>query len=213
MNIFYGWENYVERLTANWCRVVTDEDTVIIPGDISWALKLEESLEDFKFLDSLPGKKVIIKGNHDLWWGTMTKLLEFFNKNSIKTVTPLFNSFVLAEGFAICGSRGWLYDNSADNKKIVLREAARLETSIKNATEQGFTPIVFMHYPPVYADAYSPEIIEILKKYNIKTVYHGHIHGSGLHRAVAEYENINFKLVSCDCIEFTPYKIVAKNDL
>ncbi len=208
MDIFYGWDNYVERLKANWERIVGDNDTVVIPGDISWSLKLEASLEDLKFIDALPGKKIILKGNHDLWWVTMKKLTEFFEKNEIKTITPVFNSFVEAEGKAICGSRGWMCDNSEQNKKIILREAGRLETSLKLAVESGLEPVVFLHYPPVYADVCCEEITDVLKKYNIKTVYHGHIHGSGLHRAVKEYDKITYKLVSCDCIEFTPYKIL-----
>ena len=208
MDVFYGWDNYVERLKANWERIVKENDTVVIPGDISWALKLEDSLADLKFIDALPGKKIILKGNHDLWWATMKKLTEFFEKNEIKTITPVFNSYVEAEGKAICGSRGWMVDNSEQNKKIILREAGRVEASLKAAFESGLEPIVFLHYPPVYADVCCEEITDVLKKYNVKTVYHGHIHGSGLHRAVKSYDDINYKLVSCDCIEFTPYKIL-----
>ena len=208
MDVFYGWDNYVERLKANWERIVGENDTVVIPGDISWALKLEDSLTDLKFIDALPGKKIILKGNHDLWWATMKKLTEFFEKYEIKTITPVFNSFVEAEGKAVCGSRGWMVDNSEQNKKIILREAGRVEASIKSAVDSGLEPIVFLHYPPVYADVCCEEITDVLKKYNVKTVYHGHIHGSGLHRAIKEYDGITYKLVSCDCIEFTPYKIL-----
>lgn len=208
MDVFYGWDNYVDRLYANWHRTVSENDTVVIPGDISWALKLENSLEDLKFIDTLPGKKIILKGNHDLWWATMTKLTAFFEQNSIKTIFPLFNSVIEAEGKAICGSRGWMCDNSEQNKKIILREAGRLELSLSAAVKTGLDPIVFLHYPPVYADVCCEEITDVLKKYNIKTVYHGHIHGSGLHRAVKEHDGISYKLVSCDCIEFTPYKIL-----
>ncbi len=208
MDVFYGWDNYVDRIKANWLRTVGENDTVVIPGDISWALKMEDSLNDLKFIDSLPGKKVILKGNHDLWWATMTKLNLFFQTNLIKTITPLFNSCVTAEGYAICGSRGWMCDNSEQNKKIILREAGRLEMSLKSAKDSGLQPIVFLHYPPVYADVCCEEITDVLKKYGITNVFHGHIHGSGLHRAVKEYDGITYKLVSCDCIEFTPYKIL-----
>lgn len=207
MDVFYGWNNYIERLTANWNRVVTNEDTVIIPGDISWALKLEDALEDFKFLDSLTGRKIILKGNHDLWWSTLTKLNAFFEKNEIKTITALFNSAIVVEDKCICGSRGWFFDKPEADKKIILREAGRLDTSITLARKSGFEPIVFLHYPPVYAENNCDEIINILKKHEINLVYHGHIHGSGLHRAVSEFDNIQFKLVSADCIDFTPYKI------
>lgn len=208
MDVFYGWDNYMERLKANWQRTVGVNDTVVIPGDISWALKLEKSLEDLRFIDNLPGKKIILKGNHDLWWPTMTKVKAFFEQNSIKTITALFNSAEIVGDNVICGSRGWLCDNSEQNKKIILREAGRLETSLAEALKTGLQPIVFLHYPPVYADVCCEEITDVLKKYNITQVYHGHIHGSGLHRAVKEYDGISYKLVSCDCIEFTPYKIL-----
>lgn len=207
MDIFYGWDNYVDRIKTNWCRVVTDNDTVVIPGDISWALKIEDALEDFKFIDSLPGKKIILKGNHDLWWGTLKKLNEFFAKEDIKTITPLFNSAVVVGDKCVCGSRGWFFDKPEAEKKVILREAGRLETSIKLALDSGFEPIVFLHYPPVYAESYCVEIIDVLKKYNIKTVFHGHIHGAGLNKTVKNFEGIDFKLVSADCINFTPYKI------
>lgn len=208
MDVFYGWNNYMERLEANWCRIVTDDDTVVIPGDVSWALKLEDAEKDLLFLDSLPGKKILLKGNHDLWWSTMKKLTEFFEKIGIKTVTPIFNSATVVENRAVCGSRGWFVENGEQNKKIILREAGRLEMSIIEAEKTGYEPLVFLHYPPVYSDIVCEEIMEVLKKHNITEVYHGHIHGSGLHRAVKSFDGISFKLVSCDCIDFTPYKIL-----
>lgn len=208
MDVFYGWNNYMERLESNWRRIVTDDDTVVIPGDVSWALKLEDAEKDLLFLDSLPGKKILIKGNHDLWWSTMKKLTEFFEKIGIKTVTPIFNAATVVENRAVCGSRGWFVENGEQNKKIILREAGRLEMSIIEAEKTGYEPLVFLHYPPVYLDIVCEEIVEVLKKHNITEVYHGHIHGSGLHRAVKSHNGIGFKLVSCDCIDFTPYKIL-----
>lgn len=208
MDIFYGWNNYIERLKANWERLVSVDDTVVVPGDISWALKLEDTLADLKFIDALPGKKIFLKGNHDLWWNTMKKNNEFFEKNGLKTVQCIFNSCVEAEGVGICGSRGWFFDKPEAEKKVILREAGRLDTSISAAENAGLKPIVFMHYPPVYADSKCDEILDVLKKHGIETVYHGHIHGSGMHRAVPECDGITFKLVSCDCIDFTPYRII-----
>lgn len=204
MNVFHGWENYVEQIKSNWTRLVTDQDTVVIPGDISWALKIDEAIEDFKFIDSLPGKKVIIKGNHDLWWGTMNKLLAFFEKNEIKTIFPVFNSYYEAEGKAICGSRGWNYDSKESEEKIILREANRLDTSITAAEKNGLEPIVFTHFPPVYGEFVCDPIIEVLNKHNIKHIYHGHIHGAGRNNSVPEWQGIKFTLISCDCIDFTP---------
>lgn len=209
MDVFYGWHNYVERLKANWMRIVTDDDTVIIPGDISWGLKLEDTVKDFKFLESLPGQKVIIKGNHDLWWSTMRKINAFFEENNIKTIKCLFNNSIEAEGVGICGSRGWVFDKPEADKKIILREAGRLEMSLADCEKKGLKPLVFLHYPPVYEDSQCDEILNVLKKYDIKQVYHGHIHGSGVHRSVPVFDGIAFKLVSCDCIDFSPYRIIV----
>lgn len=209
MDVFYGWNNYVERLEANWRRIVNDGDTVVIPGDISWGLKLEDTEADLKFIDALPGRKILLKGNHDLWWSTMKKLEAYKEKIGIKSVEFLFNNCIEAEGKGICGSRGWFFDRPEAEKKIILREAGRLEASISAAVERCLEPIVFLHYPPVYENSKCDEILDVLKKYEIKTVYHGHIHGSGLHRAVPECDGISFKLVSCDCMDFTPYRIIV----
>ena len=206
MDIFYGWENHTERIKANWTRLVENEDIVVLPGDFSWALKLGEALEDFRFLDSLPGKKLLIKGNHDLWWSTAKKIKEFFIENKIETIDIVYNSMYKVGEYAICGSRGWLFEKQ-DDKTIAKREAGRLKTSIENAISQGLIPIVFMHYPPVYAEQVTEPIIEVLKEYGIEKVFHGHIHGSGMHSYIKEFDGISFKLLSCDCIDFTPYFI------
>ncbi|MBQ2237687.1 MAG: metallophosphoesterase [Clostridia bacterium] len=207
MNIFRGWDNHTERIKANWCRMIKDDDIVVLPGDLSWGLKIEETLEDFKFLDSLPGKKIILKGNHDLWWGTVTKLKEFFEKNDIKTIDILFNNAFSCGKYAIAGTRGWFLEEGND-KKVIDREAGRLEASISEAEKTGLEILVFLHYPPVYGDSVCTEITDVLKKHNIKRVFHGHIHGAGLNKAVKEYEGIEYKLVSCDCIDFTPFYII-----
>lgn len=207
MNIFRGWENHTERLKANWNRVVTKDDVVVLPGDFSWALKLEDTLADFKFLEQLNGHKILLKGNHDLWWGTKKKTEEFLEKNGIKSVNILFNNSFVFENVAICGTRGWFYDAPETENKVILREAGRLETSIKSAISQGAEPIVFLHYPPVYAGQVCDEILNVIKKYNINLVYHGHIHGAGFNNAVSEFDGIKFKLISCDCIDFTPILI------
>ncbi len=206
MNIFKGWDNHIERLTANWKRLVKPDDTVILPGDFSWALKMEESLEDFKFLESLPGKKLLLKGNHDLWWSTAKKLREFWEANDIKSIDIIYNNCAVVENFAIAGTRGWFYDDTG-SKKVLLREAGRLDTSLTKAEETGLPIITFLHYPPVYSDDVCDEILDVLKKHNVKTVYYGHIHGAGAFNVVKEYDGINFKLISCDSIEFTPYFI------
>lgn len=207
MDVFKGWDNYVERIEANWRRMITEEDTVILPGDFSWGLKIEETAKDFKFLDSLPGKKIILKGNHDLWWGTVKKIKEFFEKEKIETVDVLFNNAFVCGRYAIAGTRGWCMEDGND-KKIIKREAGRLEASLIEAQKTGLEILAFFHYPPVYADSEVTEITDVLKKYNIKRVFHGHIHGNGFHNAVSEFDGINYKLVSCDCLDFTPFHII-----
>ena len=207
MNIFRGWENHTERLFANWNRLVNQEDTVVLPGDFSWGLKLEDTLEDFKFLNTLAGKKIILKGNHDLWWSTVKKLNEFLTENEIKNIEILFNNTIVAENHAIAGTRGWFYDDKAD-KKIVAREVGRLEKSLTEAEKTGLPVLVFLHYPPVYGNQVCNEIFDVLKNHKIKQVYHGHIHGAGFNNAVKEYDGIKFELISCDCIDFTPQFIV-----
>ena len=207
MTVFHGWENYTERIENNWCRLVKAEDTVILPGDFSWGLKLSETLEDFKFIDSLPGKKILLKGNHDLWWSTVKKVSEFLKENNIKSVELLFNNAFKIENRVICGTRGWFYDQSEDDK-IRKREVGRLLLSFEAAEKLGGEKTVFLHYPPVYGDYVSNDIISVLKQFNIKTVYHGHIHGSGFNKSISEYDGINFKLISADCIDFTPFLIV-----
>jgi len=206
MDVFYGWDNHVERIKANWTRLVEEDDIVVLPGDFSWALKLNDTKKDFQFLDSLPGKKLIIKGNHDLWWSTSKKIYEFWKQNNINTVDIVFNSMYKVGNFAICGSRGWFSEKESE-QLIVKREAARLKTSLTKASQENLIPLVFLHYPVVYAEQAMEPILEVLKEFNIKKVYHGHIHGGGINHYVREYDGISFKLLSCDCCDFTPYFI------
>lgn len=207
MNIFKGWDNHTERIAANWKRLIKEEDTVVLPGDFSWGLKLEETVKDFEFLEKLPGKKLLLKGNHDLWWSTAKKLHEFFLKNGFNSVDIIYNSCAVCEGRAIAGTRGWFYDDTAD-KKVLLREAGRLEASLNQAEKTGLPIEVFLHYPPVYGGEVCHEIFDIIKSHGIKRVYHGHIHGAGFNNAVSEYDGVKFKLISCDCIDFTPVLVV-----
>ena len=203
----FGWDNYVSRIEANWKRMVKNEDTVVIPGDFSWALKLEESLEDFKFLESLPGTKLLLKGNHDLWWSTVKKVNEFFEKNNIKTVKLVHNNAVAVEEFAVCGTRGWLFSGAEDDKKIIARESGRLRRSLEEAVKTEKEPLVFTHYPIAYGDEFCKELVDILEEFNVKTVYYGHIHGNGFNNAIPEFNGIKLKLVSSDCMNFVPYLI------
>ena len=207
MDIFSGWDNYVERLEKNWRSIVKEDDTVVIAGDISWAMKLEETYTDFKFIEDLPGKKIFLKGNHDYWWGTKSKIEKFLAENNLNSISILFNNAYVCDEYALCGTRGWVLENDSEaDIKVLNREVGRLQASINEAKKTGAEPIVFLHYPPVYASTECAEIMDVLLNNNIKKCYHGHIHGhSNMKNAVeGMYKGIDFKLISCDRVSFTP---------
>lgn len=205
MDIFKGWDNHVERLAANWKRLITEEDTVVLPGDLSWAMKLEDTAADFAFIHALPGRKLLLKGNHDLWWCTMRKMENYFTEQGFTSMRFIHNNAVPVGRVCVCGTRGWFFDDVSSDKKVLLREAGRLEASIAAAEKTGLEPVVFLHYPPVYGDQVCEEIFEVIQKHNIKRVYYGHLHGPAVYKAVnGWYEGIQFRLVSCDCVGFTP---------
>ncbi len=207
MDIFAGWNDYVTRLENNWKSIITDNDTVVIAGDISWAMKLEETYVDFKFVEDLPGKKILLKGNHDYWWGTKSKIDKFLEANSLNSISILFNNTYECDEFAICGTRGWFLENdSPEDVKVLNREIGRLKMSIEAALKTGKEPIVFLHYPPIYGGTECSEIMDVLVEYGMKKCYYGHIHGQRNIRYAFEgvYKGINFKLISCDKVSFTP---------
>lgn len=209
MEIFKGWENYTEKIEKNWNDAVSVSDTVVIPGDISWAMKLEQAEADLRFIHNLPGKKLIFKGNHDLWWQTMSKLNAFLSDKGFDSIEFLHNSAKRVGDIAVCGTRGWFYDGEA-SKKVILREAGRLEASIKSATALGGEPVVFLHYPPIAGDLVVDEIMQVLLDYKIKRCYYGHIHGVSFKSRRAfegDYKGIDFKLISADYIKFMPFKV------
>lgn len=206
MDIFKGWSGYVDKLKENWERAVTDSDTVVIAGDISWGMSLEGALEDFRFIDSLPGQKIILKGNHDYWWTTMKKMDTFLSQHDIKTIRFLHNNTLTVGNIAVCGSRGWFFDaeESADNK-VLLREAGRLRTSINLAKETGLEPVVFLHYPPITQNMVCKEIYNVLLETGIKRCYYGHLHGPSMTRSINSVrDGIEFALISCDFLAFAP---------
>ena len=210
MDIFSGWNDFEQRLEANWRSLIKDTDTVVIAGDISWAMKLKDTYEDFAFINALPGKKLLIKGNHDYWWDTRRKMEAYFYENHFDTLEMIFNSATVAEDYAICGTRGWFYDaeNDAD-KKVLNREAGRLRTSLNEAVKTGKTPLVFLHYPPVYGNQRCDELLNILKEYRIEHCYYGHLHGRQIFRkaVTGEFEGIHFHLISADYLKFTPFLV------
>jgi len=212
MDIFKGWENYTQLLYENWQQKVSDEDTVVICGDFSWAMTLDELKPDMEFLCSLKGKKVLLKGNHDYWWQTQKKLDNFIKENNFSNIEFLFNNTIVRENYALCGTRGWLLENKSiteNDRKIINRECGRLELSLK-AGEQTALPIIsFMHYPPVFDNYECEGITELLKKYNVKKCFYGHIHGNGsMYSVFGEYDRIDYKLVSADNIKFSPVLVV-----
>ena len=210
MDIFRGWQDYTLRLGKNWCRVVSPEDTVVVAGDISWAMSLEEGEKDFAFLDSLPGKKLLLKGNHDYWWSTRKKMEAFFEKKGFLSLRIIHNNAVRVENISVCGTRGWFYDAEKDaEKKVLLREAGRLRASILEAQKLGGEPVAFLHYPPVYSSAVCEEMMQVLEESGIKRCFYGHLHGASIGRAVqGEYRGIEFRLVSCDALNFCPLRVL-----
>jgi len=210
MDIFGGWQDYTQRLKTNWENLVSPGDTVIMPGDISWGMSLEEAKADLQFINSLPGKKIIGKGNHDYWWNTMNKLKIFTQENELTTLSFLFNNAYETENFSVCGTRGWFFDDKSENApKVIAREAGRLTMSVKAALETGKEPVAFLHYPVVYESGVCNEILDVLKKYGIKRCYFGHIHGEKTGRYEKyEYDGITFSLISADFLAFCPKKIM-----
>lgn len=207
MDVFPGWAGYVEKLEKNWRENVRPEDTVVVAGDISWGLDISEAKEDFAFLDRLPGTKILLKGNHDLWFSTKTKVEKFFAENGFSTLKILFNNAYEYGDRAICGTRGWM--NDPIEKKVLLRECGRLRMSLEEGKKFGKEPLVFLHYPPVFGGGECYEILDVLLEYGIKQVYYGHIHGYSSGYAINGIRNgIDFRLISCDFVQFDPVKIM-----
>jgi len=210
MDVFKGWKNYVQRLEKNWRSLVQDEDTVVIAGDISWAMKLEDTVKDFAFINALPGQKFLLKGNHDYWWSTRNKIDNFFLEKGWDTLHILHNCAYKVSGKAICGTRGWLYNSETEeDRKIVNREAGRLLSSIEQAKALGGELVAFLHYPPVYDNMECKELLDILCENGIKQCYFGHIHGQYAAKKVlvGSYKGIGMHLISCDYVNFTPVLI------
>lgn len=209
MTVFLGWDDYVARLEKAWRQLVSPNDTVVIGGDVSWAMTLEDALDDFRFLNDLPGQKLLFKGNHDYWWCTRRKMDTFFDENHLTTLRIVHNDAVEVDGrFAVCGSRGWFYDDGEDNVKILRREAERLRTSIKAAKKTGLEPVVFLHYPPIFEGRVCEELTNVLREEGIRRCYYGHVHAAGIRQAFeGEWEGITFRLTSCDALRFTPLYI------
>ena len=205
MDVFGGkWEGYVEKLREGFAHI-QPEDTVVLCGDLSWGMSLGEAQKDFAFLNALPGKKYLLKGNHDYWWGTAAKMNAFFSEHGFDTLNLLHNNCGLYGGIALCGTRGWFYEEeqSGHNEKVFQRELIRLEASLKAAGEKE--KLCFLHYPPLYQGYRCGEIIALLERYGVSGCYYGHLHG-GSHRLAVEgkHGEVEYHLVSADYLKFKP---------
>lgn len=217
MGIFGSrWRDHDKKIEAEWNRLVTEKDTVVVGGDISWGISLAEAAEDLLFLDRLPGQKILLKGNHDYWWTTMKKVEDFFAEKGITTIRLLQNNSFLCEGCALCGTRGWYSDaanapEESDYKKIVAREAARLKLSLDSVSNPTPEKVVFMHFPPYFENYVCRPLIDLLHEYHVTRCYFGHIHGVYAVAPATLFEGIEFHLVSADFLNFAPKRIPTRS--
>lgn len=216
MNIFGdNWTNHEEKIKQNWLEKVKPDDTVILPGDFSWATYLEDTKLDFEYLNNLPGKKILLKGNHDYWWTTLTSMRKFISDNNFENIDFLYNNSYLVEDKIIVGTRGWVLQDTEESRKMINRENERLKLSLKNAIEnfgEDKEIIVFMHYPPLSSknllNNLHLEFYKTMKQYDVKRCYYGHLHGNSHMDAIeGEIGGIDFNLISADYLDFKVQKI------
>ena len=210
MDVFGGgWTGYVDKLRDGF-QIVGPEDTVVICGDVSWGMSLEEARADFAFLDGLPGgRKLLLKGNHDYWWTTASKMKRFFEENGFSTLDILHNNCRLYGDTALCGTRGWFYeeDRGEHSAKIFNRELIRLEASLKAAGERE--KLCFLHYPPLYQGYRCQEILDLLERYGVRLCCYGHLHGGSHRLAVTGRQGtVDYRLVAADYVGFRPVCIL-----
>ncbi len=209
------WHDYISRFEKNWRSVVSKNDTVIIPGDISWAMRLADAKDDLLFLDSLPGKKIIGKGNHDFWWVGLSKMRSFLSENGIFSIDFLQNNAYKVEDLIICGTRGWFFDESdqadifdTSHEKLILREASRLELSLNEGLKLSggdVSPIrVFLHFPAVFGEKQCTPIVDTLLYFAVTDVYYGHVHTATPFPELSVHRGVRFHSVSSDAVGFMP---------
>ena len=210
MDVFGGrWAGYVDKLREG-LQVLEPEDTIVLLGDFSWALDLEGAKPDFQFLSSYPGRKLLLKGNHDYWWNTAAKFHRFCLENGFENLFLLHNNCHFYEDYALCGTRGWFFEEEKEgthDEKVFRRELIRLETSLKAAGDRE--KLCFLHYPPRYRGYTCPEILDLLKQYRVRACYYGHLHGDSHKLAVeGDCDGTCFHLVAADYVNFQPVKIL-----
>ena len=210
MDVFGGaWVGYMDKL-AEGVTAITENDTTVLLGDLSWALDLEHCREDFAWIDRIPGRKIILKGNHDYWWSTVSKFKRFCQENGFSNMEILNNNHFEYEGWAICGTRGWFFEEERSgehDEKVFKRELLRLEASLKSAGD--LPKMVFLHYPPRYKGYTCEPILELLKQYEVRKCFYGHLH-SASHALAVEglWDGVEYRLVSADRLDFKPYPVI-----
>ena len=211
MDVFGGtWVGYMDKLREG-LSVIKPEDTTVLLGDLSWALDLHNAAADFSWINEIPGRKIILKGNHDYWWSTAAKFYKFCQENGFSDQWILNNNHYEYNGYAICGTRGWFYEEERSgehDEKVFKRELMRLEASLKSAGD--LHKIVFLHYPPKYKGYECPEIIELMKRYDVRQCYYGHLHGASHGLAMeGQWDGIEYHLVSADKLGFKPFMVIS----
>lgn len=212
MSIFgENWEGHSEKIKNNWISKAKPEDTVVLPGDFSWAMYLQDTYKDFEYLNSLPGKKLLLKGNHDYWWTTVTNMRNFLEENKFKNIDFIYNNSYLVENKLLTGTRGWNLLDTENSSKMIKRESIRLQLAIEDGIKKYGDDkeiIVFMHYPPISNTNKKSDFLKILKQYDIKRCYYGHLHGKSHQDAVEGIvDGIEFKLISADYLNFDVIKV------
>ena len=211
MDVFGGaWAGYMDKLREG-IAMIQPEDTTVLLGDLSWALNLSEAQKDFAWINSIPGKKIILKGNHDYWWSTAAKFYQFCNEHGFSNMHILNNNHYEYDGMAICGTRGWFFEeerSTGHDEKVFNRELLRLEASLKSAGDLPKT--VFLHYPPRYKGYVCEQILALLKTYDVRRCFYGHLHGASHGLAVEGlWDGIDFKLVAADRLNFRPFTVIS----
>lgn len=210
MDVFGGnWDGYVDKLREG-LKVVGPEDTTVLLGDLTWGMSLSDSVEDFRFISNIPGRKIILKGNHDYWWSTANKFYQFCKEQDFENMLVLNNNCWFYEDIALCGTRGWFYEeerHGAQDEKIFKRELMRLEASLKAAGE--CEKLCFLHYPPRFGSYQCKEILEMLPAYGVKRCYYGHLHGDSHKLAFqGSHDGVEYRLVSADFLDFCPLRVL-----
>lgn len=212
MDVFgNNWSNYEEKIKNNWIENVKEDDLVVLTGDFSWSMYLEETKKDFEFINDLPGKKLLLKGNHDYWWSTVTSMRKFLKENNFENIDFLYNNSYEFDNHILVGTRGWSLSDVSEDIRLNKREADRLKLSILDAINKYGEEkeiIAFMHYPPITKNYMNTEYLRILKQYNIKKCYYGHLHANSIYEAVEGIvDGIDFKLISADALDFKLFKV------